>query len=465
MTETNTLKCRVLPLLLSLFFLFSLTACGNNSTSAGKAAVQSSDTEKTETVAENTEAETLPAEETRWLLVKEETTKNGEFFRSYENTYNEYGNLIQSSFTNQNGSFFTTVYTYDDRQVRNGGSSTDHRVSINAVTDTVSTYYYDEYGNMSMKHEESFTDFDDDQPYEDLKRTEDITYFYDALGNKMGQVSGQNGTTWMWADVYSYGEPEDQSGKTYNEAGLLIRYEHSNVIEEYEYDANGNRIHEKTTSHPGEQTESVLDTVYTYEERVCKTTESVLPPTKELEVVYQALTTAADGSCASNYYYAYDKYGRQVCAFDMQNSRHEYNEYDEAGNVIRVWTDDFVADMIYDENGNRIREDFRKMIGGEVVISSECEYNEKGQVIRAVTHAHDSDYEKVDGAYQEYEYAENGEVSVCRYYDAAGTLQNYEERTYNADNTLASHAYYDGNGNLLSTTEAVYTTITVIAEE
>lgn len=465
MTETNTLKCRVLPLLLSLFFLFSLTACGNNSTSAGKATVQGHDTEKTEAVEENTEAETLPAEETRWLCIKEETAKDGELYRTYEYTYNEYGNLIQSSFTHQNGSFSTTVYTYDDRQVRSSGSSTCHNVINNAVEDSVFTYYYDEYGYISMKHEDRAIDYNDDQPYEDSNITEDTIYFYDALGTNMGQVSRQNDNTSLRASVYSYGKSDDQSGKTYNEAGLLIRYEHSNVIEEYEYDANGNRIHEIQTYNSGESDESVIDTVYTYEERVCKTTESVLPPIKEQEAVYQAVTTAADGSDSYTYNYAYDKYGRQVCAYDVTNSRYEYNEYDESGNVIRIWTNNFVADMIYDENGNRIREDFRTKKDGDVVISSDCEYNEKGQVIRSVKHAFDSNYEKVDGSYQEYEYAENGEVSVCRYYDAAGTLQNYEERTYNADNTLASHAYYDGNGNLLSTTKAVYTTITVIAEE
>lgn len=458
-------------LCIAIVCMLLLAACGKPSADVNIGNTETDGTEGS-VPEESTPEESLPAEVVKQLRTKENRTKDGEWYSTYEYTYDEYGNETENSFRDASGSYYETTYTYDDRHIRTGGSRTEHRVLANAVDDITYTYDYDEYGYLNRTYVEQKTYYT-----EESRQGADITkttyYFYDALGTEMGQAVRQDDHSTLEVSIPDYRtaprSPERKEGETYDEEGRLIRKEvhtaMTEYVETYEYDPAGNKIRETLTYNEGTADETVYDTVVTYEERTCKTIPAVLPPTEEKQVIYAAKTTLASGENGYTYYYAYDKYGRQVCGYSDDLLQYEYNEWDENGKVTRVWSDEFVTDIIYDENGNRVREDFHNQIGEEPVAYADCECDEDGRVIRSVTHvlAYPDVYGDLDGTYQEFEYNENGNLTVTQSFDASGTLLQYEERSYGDGGLAASVTLYNGDGSVISSTEVSYTSITVLA--
>ena len=256
-----------------------------------------------------------------------------------------------------------------------------------------------------------------------------------------------------------------ETEETLDENGLVTKTVEGNTAHEYEYDENGNVIKDTYTGNVGTEHEFQEVYTYTYEEKLVKSVKGKKPKTaaKEREVMWRTTERDADGNYVNTYNFIYDDRGRQIAAVDG-NTITEYREYDENDNVTRVYTTGgIVTDMIYDEAGRRVREEFREEAGGEIVMYGDCECDKDGNVVRAVTHAVDDFYESSEGFAREDEYKE-GRLMSTKYYRGDKSLDRSEIYEYDADGKIVSVTYYDADGNVKGTSVPEYTPIQVFEE-
>lgn len=117
----------------------------------------------------------------------------------------------------------------------------------------------------------------------------------------------------------------------------------------------------------------------------------------------------------------------QIFSYDELSRETGVTGYDASGNQVNH------ADVVYDENGNRIR-DYRLYSSSVDLFPTVCEYDENGNLIRENT------YQSGDGTltlYWTYEYDEAGNMVV--------------QDLYSSDNVLTAHTTfeYDNNGNMI----------------
>ena len=451
----------------------SLAACGGTSGGSGSPssktdtakeaqASQESDTAAAQTTEQAVaQTESPPAEEMRWLCVKvEDYDSEGELYDLIETTYNEYGNMVTRNTTRRGNLIFQDTYEYTPDQILSSSHRIVNEKLANCVKTGESTSSYNSYGFLESKHELMATTYNEGESGSDYSGEYDYTYFFDAAGTTQGYISRQQGDSSLSLTIYGYSTDEYEEVW---ENDLLVQKSDDAVIYDYEYDNYGNLIKETATYAIGTEHEHSDVIIYTYKKQLCKNVPSpVLPEGDTMEVIGEAVSKDTEGNELYSYRYVYDEYGRQVgaCGYTTKGMSfgEEYNEYDENGRIIRVWTSDFVTDMTYDAQGNRIQEDFRETADGEIVLSATCEYDAEGNLTMTTQHALSDEYADIDGRRQEYEY-KDGQVLISRLVDSEGTVLSYEEYTYDADGRVAAITAFNGDGTIEAITEPVYTNI------
>ena len=409
-------------------------------------------------------AETLPAETDIWLKVKEEEYgTDGTLKTRRENEYNEYGQIIRTVAYNADGEEIGRFeYTYDGDHKLVSHDFTWTYTYTKSVQKVEQTVYYDAYGHRASYESTEDTVYSDGS-YPDTTKTYEGRYFCYPNGDISCSAARETGENLY--DVSTYANPFEMV-QTY-EGDLLVKEINDTETQsrEYEYDENGNLIKITTNIDLKTDEPKSYDTLYTYEERTCQTLPSIsLPETEEMDVIAKADTYDPSGEYLYAYYYGYDAYGRQIGASYSKNAvQDEYNEYDDNGQVIRVWANGLVADMTYNDQGQRIREDYRSEPDGEILFHSECIYDEDGNLSQMISHGDQEDYSEAEGRTQNYEYDENGNLLFCRLYDGSGTLLAYDAYTYGEDGKIAQITTYDGDDNISYTTYPKYETISVFA--
>ncbi|MCI8637772.1 MAG: hypothetical protein HFG41_01150 [Coprococcus sp.] len=454
--------CGIAALIVGLSAALCFTACNKPSISEKLAEKNGGD----EQAANDSEQEggakdeEEPKQERKWLRVQEEKyDQDGKLIYTLGWTYNDYGQILEETKTKDGE--VTAHYTcgYDEEQVRNSQEGFDTIFYQNCTERQEYTYVFDEYGREASRHEICEKTY---QPGEETRNGTweyDYTYFIDAAGTKLGYVKGQTGQEPTKAMLYNYQQIETEESR--DENGLVTKKAEGNRVHEYEYDANGNVTKETYTANVGTNSEFQEVYIYSYEEKLVKPVKEKKPEgaAKELEVMWQTIERDTDGNYVAGYNFIYDDRGRQIAVVNG-NDLTEYREYDENDNVIRVYTQGMVTDMIYDEAGRRVREEFREKVGGEIVMYGECESDKDGNVVRSVTHVVDDFYESSEGFAREDEYKDNRLLST-KYYRGDKSFDRSEAYEYDKDGKIVSVTYYDADGNVKGTSIPEYATIQV----
>ena len=457
---------------ISIFTLsLSLAACGGSSGGSDSPSSKTDTTKEAQAASEGdaaqTETQAQPAEEMRWLCVKEEEyDSDGELDDLIENTYNEYGNKITRTITSQGRVTLQDTYEYTSEQVLSSLHRFEENTFKNCTESGESTSFYNSYGFLESKQSVMTTVYNEGEPYEDSTHEYEYSYFFDGNGTNHGYIQRTKGRDYFTIAIHNYLEETEEVW----ENDLLVKKTVGASIYEYEYDEHGNVIKEIVTHNSGSDMEWMETIIYTYEEKLCKIMpDPVLPQTEEMEVIVQAVSTDTDGNILYGFLYSYDEYGNRVGSLGHMaqgdSFGEEYNEYDENGRVIRVWTEGLVADITYDADGKRIQEDFREELGGEIIVSATCEYDSNGNMIQMTHHALSDEYAEMEGVRQEYEYTADGQVAVIRLVDSNGTVLESEERTYDADGKVTTVTMFNGDGTIKAITTPTYANISVFTSE
>lgn len=448
--------CTILAFIFGFSVILGASSCNKPGITEKFAEKSEGDTQ----TAEDAEDEEEPKEEMKWLRVHEEKyDKDGKLSYTRDWTYNDYGQILEETRTKDGEVTAHYTCSYDEDQVKNGQEGFETTSFQNCTERLEYTFVFDEYGQEASRHEICEKTY---QPGEEGKNGTweyDRTYYFDAAGTMLGYVRRQTGQEPSYAVLYNYQETETE--ETHDENGLVTKTVEGNSIHEYEYDENGNVTKDTRTANAGTDHEFQDVCTYTYEEKLVKPVKEKKPEgeTKELDVMWQTVERDADGNYVNMYGFIYDDKGRQIAVVNGNNIT-EYREYDEKGNITRVYTQGMVTDMIYDEAGRRVREEFREEAGGEIVMYGDCECDKDGNVVRAVTHVVDDFYESSEGFVREDEYKE-GRLMSSKYYKGDGSLDRSEAYEYDADGKIVSVTYYDADGNVEGTSTPMYTPIQV----
>ena len=423
-------------------------------------------------------AETLPAETDMWLKVKaEEFTSSDQLSHTWTYEYNDYGQVVKSTSISApdvgpDDTSQEVAYTYTPDQILSESRSISTFVSglDDSIKTTEQIVHYNEYGFKTAAEKNVTVDYPADSSKSDTQSAYEVTYFCDPKGNTRATAEKNlEDNTYTFRVSGSGSSSNEDAEKTYD-GDLLIRMVTDTQAYDYEYDENGNMVKKTITYNYGRETEFQEYTLYTYEQRTCKTVPPIdYPSSEEMDVISTAPTFDPSGNFLYVYNYGYDNLGNQVGAYagaaDGTFYGDEYNEYNENGQVIRVWTEDMVADMTYNDQGQRIREDYRMDPDGELLIHSDCEYDESGNLTRMITHADHPDYSEAEGRTQNYEYDENGNLLFCRQFDASGVLLAYDAYTYTEDGKISEISTYDGESTLLYVTRPQYEAISILSKD
>jgi len=155
----------------------------------------------------------------------------------------------------------------------------------------------------------------------------------------------------------------------------------------------------------------------------------------------------------------YDADGRLVKKMEDNRSY----EYDENGRMILAMRDGLIGDIIYDNSGVRVKEEYRKEKGGEIVMYADCECDGDGNVVRLTKHAVNESYQEEEGAVEEYQYA-GGKLFACAYYKGDGTLERTKVYKYTLDGKIENITIYLGDNSVENILTPVYTKIAVYTE-
>lgn len=155
----------------------------------------------------------------------------------------------------------------------------------------------------------------------------------------------------------------------------------------------------------------------------------------------------------------YDADGRLVKKMEDNRSY----EYDENGRMILAMRDGLLGDIIYDNSGVRVKEEYRKEKGGEIVMYADCECDGDGNVVRLTKHAVNESYQEEEGAVEEYQYA-GGKLFACAYYKGDGTLERTKVYKYTLDGKIENITIYLGDNSVENILTPVYTKIAVYTE-
>lgn len=463
--EISRAFCRAAALALAGCLLIPMTGCQSGSPASDPASGN-----------ETQAAQTQPAEQDIWLKVKtEEFGETGEPASVTTYEYDGYGRLTRTLYEEDpdygpDTTRTETTYSYSPEGVRAEKHSVSTMTSgLGYVRVTERIEYYNEYGIRTSAAQSMTTDYTEDPSKESTRTESEIIFFSSPDGKQRANVQknlDDHTCTFRVSDNVS---SKDTSEKTYD-GDLLVKKVSGSTAYEYEYDENNNLSELTTIYNYGTDNAFSMIEKYTYELRTCQTdTPVTYPPSEDMDVIVEAPTFDPSGQLLYTYRYGYDVYGNQAGAYatsaDGTPYGDEYNEYNADGQVIRVWTDELISDMTYNDKGQRVREDYRLDPDAEVVVHADCEYDEAGNLIRLTTHADDPDYSDAEGNVQEYEYDENGQLLYCRNYDASGALLAYDAYTYTEDGKISKIDTYDGNDNLAYTTQPQYETIAVLATE
>lgn len=439
-------RCSVLILFISIIMLLNLAACGKSASPSGDNGTPD-------------KAGSAPKEEKKWLRVHaEDYGTDGTLKTTTDWTYNEYGQPLEVTEYEGEEILSHSEYSYDENQMPNGLVLSDTTNFKNCVEKSEYTYTFDEYGNQLSSHEEGQRTYKPGEEGTDASYEYDHIYYHDASGELIGSLefSPDNSFPKVGTSFY-YSEPECE----YDDNGLLIKETNGKSYHEYEYDEHGNLIKDTYTANSGTDNEWTTSTVYTYEEKVCKTVKEVKKPdTEEKEVIGISTTTDSAGAFLYSNRYLYDNRGRLIGVVDNKGTTNEYNEYNDDGLLIRTSSDGMIADITYDDSGKRIREDYREEIDGEIVMYGDCECDDDGNLLRVTVHAIDPYYEDSNGLVYENEY-KDGLLMTTRYYNADGSLDEYEEYKYDSDDKILSLTYYNADGSIACIDTPTYASITV----
>ena len=248
-----------------------------------------------------------------------------------EYTYDERGFLVRNVSTYSETNIFITEYVRDEegRALQTRGLdpdgtvlySTDYEYGDNGLTSketyvngdyrTVTTYTYDELGNLLRRHTDS-TDWDSESEYT-----------YDEEGRPTSY------TYYDGADLFT-------TLYTYDGEGRPLRTEYSSPDEDYvidyTYDAEGRPLSE---SYAGSDYTSQTD--YTYDQAESRRTRTVVityPPAEEIFIGDTELTLAVGDE-----YYLYTYFMPYNCAAETvtwSSSDESVAQVDESGNVLAV---------------------------------------------------------------------------------------------------------------------------------
>lgn len=454
------MKKKKLCTILAFIFGFSVIL---GASSCNKPGITEKFTEKSEgdtQTAEDAEDEEEPKEEMKWLRVHEEKyDKEGNLSYTRDWTYNDYGQILEETRTKDGEVAAHYTCSYDEDQVKNGQEGFETSFFANCTERREYTYVFDEYGQEVSRHEICETTYLPGEEGKNGTREYDRTYYVDAAGTSLGYVRSQNGQEPTYAAVSNYQETEIEEER--DEKGNVTKTVEGKRIHEYEYDENGNMTKDTFTANAGTDHEFQEVYTYTYEEKLVKPVKEKKPKAavKELEVIWMTTEKDADGNYLNAYSFIYDDKGRQIAVLNG-NDITEYREYDEKGNMTRVYAQGMVADMVYDEEGRRVREEFREEAGGEIVMYGDCECDKDGNVVRSITHVVDDFYESSEGFVREDEYKE-GRLMSTKYYRGDGSFDGSEVYEYEKDGKIASVTYYDADGNVEGTSTPMYTPIQV----
>ncbi len=255
--------------------------------------------------------------------------------------------------------------------------------------------------------------------------------------------------------------PEEE----YDADGRLAKKMEDNRSYEYEYDSNGNIAKEIQTYNIGSDSESTEIYYYTYEERLCKPVKEMERPLyRDQEVIHRMMKRDAEGNYLSSRWCLYNNKGEYVgnLAWDA-GEEDDYYEYDENGRMILAMRDGLIGDIIYDNSGVRVKEEYRKEKGGEIVMYADCECDGDGNVVRLTKHAVNESYQEEEGAVEEYQYA-GGKLFACAYYKGDGTLERTKVYKYTLDGKIENITIYLGDNSVENILTPVYTKIAVYTE-
>lgn len=290
-----------------------------NGESAGSITIYLPVSETTETAVVN-----FTYDDSTRTLVGVETAANGESYTSSSIIYNEYGEKVDETWYNDDGSFSHYSYVYDE----NGYviESATHISSKYYISEHSETYSYDEFGNVT---EEIY--------YDSSGKILDI---YQYLYNESGQMTktvcyNDDGSVSRTCD-YVY----DESG---NQTSLVwVSYYGDNNTFRYEYK------YDNTYNENGYITERILYVSDGTDGTICGRESYGYDADGNL-IAYCCLEYDESGAVGSNESYTYDGDGNLLEEYHCQDGgdskyRASYT-YDTYGNVIeKVYFDADNAD-------------------------------------------------------------------------------------------------------------------------